>query len=140
MSLMGYHQQSSAIRECCNSCLYGIQAFPIKSRPPSPTWLCIRRGRWRCRQRRSKMCHQPAERRALRPGLLTQEGDGIYGSLGGAAVVWGQGRVGGPQGSVRRMMGLENSATRSQERRSCLGLRLSKMYIQANHSLGGYHR
>jgi hypothetical protein len=65
----------------------------------------------------------------------------FYGSLAGAAAVWGRGWVGGGhKGQFVVPLGLENSAIKSQERRSSLGLVLTKMYIQANDSLGGYRR
>jgi hypothetical protein len=44
---------------------------------------------------------------------------------------------GGHKGQFVVPLGLENSAIKSQERRSSLGLVL---YIQANDSLGGYRR
>lgn len=54
----------------------------------------------------------------------------FMGSLAGAAVVWSRAWVGGPaRVSSSYELGLENSAIRSQERRSGLGLGLAKMYI-----------
>ena len=61
----------------------------------------------------------------------SKEVDGILGVAGwrSRGLESGLGR-GAPQWSVHRTkMGLENSAIRSQERRSGLGLGLAKMYI-----------
>ena len=48
--------------------------------------------------------------------------------------------LGAREGQFVVPLGLGNSAIRSQERRSSLGLGLTKMYIQANDSLGRYRR
>jgi hypothetical protein len=87
-------------------------------------------------ERIEDMSLRPVERRALRPRAFDPRGEceefkgggwNFMGRLAGAAVVWS--RVSPTRVSSSHELGLENSAIRSQERRSGLGLGLAKMYI-----------